>query len=153
MKQAMIITMALACGLAMVQGQGFPGKALPQAPAPAPAPAVASAAEPAAAPVAALPDLTGKVKVMMCSASHTKGWQAQIKNLTKERVVIEVVGISLRDTRDLEIGRAGARNVVLEPGQTIHHSGKFDTAKSIEWAKFYKAEVILNPKDPDSYLK
>ena len=152
MKQAMTITMALACGLAMVQGQGFPGKALPQAPAPAPA--VVQAAPVAAAPAAApLPDLTGQVKVMMCSASHTKGWQAQIKNLTKERVVIEVVGISLRDTRDLEIGRAGARNVVLEPGQTIHHSGKFDTAKSVEWTKFYKAEVILNPKDPDSYLK
>lgn len=153
MKKLMMITMALAATLAMTQGQGFPGKALPQAPAPA-APAAAPTAAPAVEPSAApLPDLTGKVKVMMCSASHTKGWQAQIKNLTKERVVIEVVGISLRDTRDLEIGRAGARNVVLEPGQTIHHSGKFDAAKSVEWTKFYKAEVILNPKDPDSYLK
>ena len=116
-----------------------------------PAALPAQAAPPAAAEVA--PDYGKKIQVLYCIFNKRTGeWKIQLKNTTREEITLETLGIALRDHRSIEVGRSGARNVILKPGLILTLQGKVEMSGKIDYSKVIKAEPIFNPKDPDTYI-
>lgn len=117
-------------------------------------PGFAQTNPPPAAAAEAKVDYSKQIKVLFCTFNRSRGdWQIQLKNTTSTAITLETLGISIKDVRGIEVGRAGARNVLLKPGIVVFLKGTVDKSGSMDFSKAIKAEAVFNPENPDTYIK